>query len=72
MVKLNSREDLIKFREQCAKALASETKKILICGGTGCVAGGALDIRDRLKTLMAEAGIECEVDLADEPQNDVV
>lgn len=72
MVKLKSREDLINFREECAKALKYESKKILVCGGTGCVAGGALKIRDRLKELLEKDGIPVEVELADEPHGDVV
>ncbi|WP_206458019.1 NADH-ubiquinone oxidoreductase-F iron-sulfur binding region domain-containing protein [Anaerovorax sp. IOR16] len=33
-----------KRQMECAKALKLEHKKILVCGGTGCVAGGSLDI----------------------------
>ncbi|MCQ2504533.1 MAG: NADH-quinone oxidoreductase subunit NuoF [Saccharofermentans sp.] len=72
MVKLKSREDLIRFREECSAALKYESKKILVCGGTGCVAGGALQIRDRLKELLEKDNIPVEVELADEPHGDVV
>ena len=72
MSKLTSREDLIAFRDLCSKALALETKKILVCGGTGCVAGGSLDINDRLLTLIKEKGLPVEVDLADEPHGEVI
>lgn len=72
MSKLTSREDLIAFRDLCSKALALETKKILVCGGTGCVAGGSLDIYDRLLTLIKEKGLPVEVDLADEPHGEVI
>ena len=43
MNKLHSLDDLRACRAQCEKALARETKKILVCGGTGCVAGGSDD-----------------------------
>ena len=72
MSKLTSREDLIAFRDLCSKALALETKKILVCGGTGCVAGGSLDIYDRLLELIKEKGLPVEVDLADEPHGEVI
>ena len=72
MNKLHSREELIAFREVCTKALAFEKTKILVCGGTGCVAGGSLDIYDRLQALLSERGIPVEVELADEPHGDVV
>ncbi len=72
MVKLTSREDLINFRKACAESIKYENVKILVCGGTGCVAGGALEIRDRLKSLLEESNIPVEVELADEPHGDVV
>ncbi len=72
MHKLKSREDLIEFRKQCREAFALETKKILVCGGTGCVAGGSLDIFAKLKELLEEKGLPVEVDLADEPHGDVI
>lgn len=72
MSKLTSREELIAFRDLCSRALAYETKKILVCGGTGCVAGGSLDIYDRLLELIKEKGLPVEVDLADEPHGEVI
>ncbi|MDD7429621.1 MAG: NADH-quinone oxidoreductase subunit NuoF [Oscillospiraceae bacterium] len=49
-----------------------EKKKILVCGGTGCVAGGSLDIYARLIELIKEKGLNCEVELAHEPHGDTV
>ena len=72
MNKLRSRQDLIDLRVTCARSIAAEKNKILVCGGTGCVAGGALDIYARLKELMEEQNIPVEVELADEPHGDVV
>ena len=72
MDKLNSRADLIALREECVKAFEAEKTKILVCGGTGCVAGGSLDIYARLKELLEERGIPVEVELAHEPHDGVV
>ncbi len=72
MNKLRSRQELIDLREACGKALSKETRKILVCGGTGCVAGGSLDIYARLKALMEERNIPVEVELAEEPHDTVV
>lgn len=55
------------LREKYQKALSAQEKKILICAGTGCVAGGALDIYDRLGTLMEEQGINFGLELKEEP-----
>ena len=71
-MKLNSRNDLIALRQQCAEAIKNEKKRILVCAGTGCASGGSLEIYARLKALMAERGIPCSVSLEDEPHGDVV
>ncbi len=52
-MKLNSREDLIKAREAAKTAMAGEKFRILICAGTGCLAGGSAKIYDKLKALVA-------------------
>ena len=67
MNKLNSRDDLTALREVSRKAFDAEKKKILVCGGTGCVAGGSLNIFDRLRSLLEAKGISADVELADEP-----
>ena len=60
---LNNRNDLAALRASSEKAVGAETKKILICAGTGCVASGSLEIFDRLKALMEEQNIACSVEL---------
>ncbi len=72
MHKLGSRQELETFRRSCEEALRAEKTKILVCGGTGCVAGGSLDIYARLRELMEENGIAVEVELADDPHQDIV
>lgn len=57
--RINSREELCAKREEFKKALNAQKKQILICGGTGCVAGGSLKIYERMKQLMDERGIKC-------------
>ena len=70
--KIRSREELDAFRVRCQAALNKETRKILVCGGTGCVAGGSVQIHDRLKELLEQKGIPVDVELAQEPHGDVV
>lgn len=72
MNKLSSREELIALREVCKNALDGEKKKILVCGGTGCVAGGSLNIFDKLRELLEAKGVNVDVELADEPHGDSV
>lgn len=69
---LKNREDLQRVRATYEKSIKTETKKILVCAGTGCVAGGSLDIYDRLVEIMKEKGINCSVELAEDPHSDSV
>ena len=61
--RINTRAELEQKREHFIQCLATQDKQILICGGTGCVAGGSLKIYDRLKELMEERDIACTVQL---------
>ena len=69
---LKTREELSVLRQTLEGRFASQVKKILVCAGTGCVAGGSLDIYARLVELLQEKGIHCQVDLAHEPRGDDV
>ncbi|BCZ45374.1 NADH dehydrogenase [Clostridium gelidum] len=69
---LLNRNDLINARKIYRKSFEKEEKKILICAGTGCVAGGALDIYEEFIKLMKEKGIKCEVKLEKEPHDETV
>ena len=60
---LKDRQELRAFREECVRAYNAYKRKILVCAGTGCVAGGSLDIYARLKELIDEKGLYCQVEL---------
>ncbi|MGN1417483.1 MAG: NADH-quinone oxidoreductase subunit NuoF [Oscillospiraceae bacterium] len=70
--KIRDRAALNAERNAYADSFKHEKKKILVCGGTGCVAGGSLDIYARLIELIKENGLDCEVELAHEPHGDTV
>ena len=70
MNKLHSRDDLIKLRNVCKKALSLEKRRVFVCGGTGCVAGGSIGIYNRLKELMEERGLPVDVDLMEEDHHE--
>jgi NADH-quinone oxidoreductase subunit F len=69
---LFSRNDLADMRNTYKSSFKKEKKKILICAGTGCVAGGSLDIYDEFVRLMKEKGIEFEVKLEKEPHDETI
>ncbi len=46
-MRINTREELEARRKEYAASLKTQKKQILICAGTGCVAGGSLNIYAR-------------------------
>jgi len=70
-MRINSREELELRRGEFKASLDSQSKQILICAGTGCVAGGSLDIYEKLKELMEENDIACSVVLEKEPHDTI-
>ena len=70
-MRINNRVELDRIRVQYKQSLDSQYKKILICAGTGCVAGGSMKIYARLQELMQEGGLACSVVLEKEPHDTV-
>ena len=66
----NSRESLVEARARFKNAYDHQTRKIIVCGGTGCVAGGSLEIYETLKSLMEKKGINVSVTLEEEPHGE--
>ena len=61
--RIENREELAFRRAEFKQALNAQKKQVLICGGTGCVAGGSLKIYDRMQELFNDRGIKCTVKL---------
>jgi NADH-quinone oxidoreductase subunit F len=69
---LLNRNDLISMSDVYKLSLKRQSKRILICAGTGCVAGGALNIYQKFIEIMEQRGIECAVSLEKEPHDESV
>ena len=69
---LKNREELIALRQEVLKAYEMQTQKVIVCAGTGCVAGGSLQIYDKLKELAENAGVHVEVELQKDPHDESV
>ena len=54
---LDSKQALDQLQALCAERFEAQTQKILVCAGTGCIAGGALDVYEKLKVLMEEKNV---------------
>ena len=71
-MKIKTRQELEAKRAEYAASLKTQKKQILICAGTGCVAGGSLNIYARLQEILKERGIKCSLVLEKEPHEESV
>ncbi len=69
---LKNRKALIKLREDLKSGYINQTRKIIVCGGTGCVAGGSLRIYDEFKSILEENGLYVALALEKEPHDNEV
>ncbi|MEG2569935.1 MAG: NuoF family protein, partial [Clostridia bacterium] len=57
-MRITSTENLKNLRGQYSAAIESLQMRVLVCGGTGCVAGGSVAIYERLSELAASHGVD--------------
>lgn len=65
---VKTKNDLSAYAKTFKSSLEKQKVKILVCGGTGCVAGGSLTIYDELSRLVKESGVLADVDLLKEDE----
>ena len=61
--RINSLEEFKALQEKCIKARENEKRKVLVCCGTGCAAGGNLKVYEELQAQMIAQGAPVEVSL---------
>ena len=61
-MKINSVLELDQSRRGFKASLDKQYKKVIVCGGTGCVAGGAMEIYDEIKRLIEEKNLYIELE----------
>ncbi|MCI9447020.1 MAG: NADH-quinone oxidoreductase subunit NuoF [Lachnospiraceae bacterium] len=71
-MRINTRKELEARRKEYAASLKTQKKQILICAGTGCVAGGSLNIYAKMQEILIERGIKCSLVLEKEPHDESV
>lgn len=64
---LQNREALHEARKCYSEALGLQNIKILVCCGTGCIAGGSLYIYEEFERIMKERNLPFSVSLEEEP-----
>jgi NADH-quinone oxidoreductase subunit F len=62
--RINSVYELNQLRDKLKEEFTKNKQRVLVCAGTGCVAGGSLDIYAEFKRLIKENGlnIDCELE----------
>ena len=61
--RIGNLEEFKTLQEACIRARENEKRKVLVCCGTGCAAGGNLKVFDELKAQMDAQGVPCEIAL---------
>ena len=67
-----TRERLGALRVQAKELLAADRREVLVCAGTGCIAGGSLKIYDYLKSECEKRGLKTRVALRRESGDDAI
>ena len=67
-MKINSLEELKTFSAKSEQALDKQKKKVLVCAGTGCVAGGSIEIFKKIRQLVDEKGLLVDLVLDQEKE----
>ncbi len=58
---IRTRTELQEYRQSCLCGLNAQKCRILVCAGTGCVAGGSIDIYNRIIELCRAKGLDTQV-----------
>ncbi|MCC8169031.1 MAG: 4Fe-4S binding protein [Oscillospiraceae bacterium] len=66
---LTSLNDLREYRDKSSTALKAPELRVLGCAGTGCGAGGSIEIYNRLIELCSAKGLDVQVELQKEVEH---
>ncbi len=67
-MKIKTVRQLEEMGQLYAGALKKQSQKVLICAGTGCVAGGSIEIYQKIKQIVDKSGLLASVELAEEKE----
>lgn len=69
-MQIKNRKEFEEFSSVVSELLDKQKKKVLICAGTGCVAGGSLEIYEKIKSMVEEKGLLVDLQLQEENEGD--
>lgn len=71
-MKIATRAELTARRAQAQAWMAAEDRVILVCAGTGCIAGGSMKVYETPTALCTERGLKTRVALREEGGHDTL
>lgn len=63
---INSVDEFKIYKKRFEESLDKQYKKVIVCAGTGCVAGGSLEVYEELKSLIKEKNLLVDIELEKE------
>lgn len=69
---IKSPKELAELKDKVAAALNTKSTRVLICGGTGCMANGAPEVYAALKQELESRDIPIRVDILDDASDEAV
>lgn len=67
-MKINGIREFEEFSASVSNLLEKQKKRVLVCAGTGCVAGGAIEIFSRIKSMIEEKGLLVDLEMTVEKE----
>ena len=67
-----TKQDLIRIKQEIETSYTNIKKRVVLCGGTGCLANGGDKIYKEFVKLLKEQGLSVTVDLQKEDKNNDV
>ncbi len=72
VTKLSSPQELAEVKQKTLSALETGCTRVLVCGGTGCMANGAPAVMEALQKALDERNVPVRVDLVDDSKEGTV
>lgn len=72
LTKINSPQELDELKQKALAAIANCATRVLVCGGTGCMASGAPALLDALQKALDEHGVPVRADIMSDEDEEAV
>ncbi|MCX7772292.1 MAG: NAD(P)H-dependent oxidoreductase subunit E, partial [Clostridia bacterium] len=67
-MKIRDSKEFMAFAQGFSDSLDKQKTKVLVCAGTGCVAGGSLDIYQKLRSMVEQRNLLIDLELETEKE----